>query len=231
MKRHEQKHYDRAPRAHPPERSIEQLTTDGKHIKTFVNVEAVVKSTKSHRNAILSACTNETSHKNWLWRFADLDDLPDEKWLEYKSYRSSEIWISNMGRVKFTQDGSRFLGDRIFGGYRVIEDKGTTLFVHLMIGQLFLQKTDGTYLKHINGDKINNCVANLKFETCATPIPAKTPAMMRKRRVRQLTMDGVILDEYATVGTAEANIPGLFIGTALSEPSKHAGGFRWEYID
>jgi len=105
-------------------------------------------------------------------------DLRNEEWKEIifdeKISKIKTFKISNYGRILFYKDDKAFLRKRSFiNGYETISlkqlenNKGTSRYVHKLMAQHFLEKEneDQTFVLHINYDKKDNRLENLKWAT------------------------------------------------------------------
>lgn len=103
-------------------------------------------------------------------------DLRNEEWKEIKfDEKISKVKIfkiSNYGRVLFYKNDKAFLRKRSFiNGYETISlkqlenNKGTSRYVHKLMAQHFLEKEneDQTFVLHLNYDKKDNSLENLKW--------------------------------------------------------------------
>ncbi|WP_139957494.1 HNH endonuclease [Flavicella sediminum] len=84
-----------------------------------------------------------------------------------KKYR-----ISNMGRFSYELDGKQVLaGKPLTNGYETLSLKNkdtmkkATRYVHKLVAQNFLEQGDGVFVIHLNYDKLDNRVENLKWAT------------------------------------------------------------------
>lgn len=85
------------------------------------------------------------------------------------------VFVSEDGEVFRRKPGTKNVLHRLNGyvgkvGYRVISlnrgGKGTVQYVHGMVAETFLGKRpDGACVRHLNGDKLNNKVSNLRWGT------------------------------------------------------------------
>ena len=105
-------------------------------------------------------------------------DLRNEEWKEIKFdekiSKVKKFKISNYGRILFYKDDKSILRKRSFiNGYETISlkqlenNKGTSRYVHKLMAQHFLEKEneDQTFVLHLNYDKKDNRLENLKWAT------------------------------------------------------------------
>lgn len=103
-------------------------------------------------------------YRNEIWRDVEFDDVisPDEKWK-----------VSNYGRfVRCLPNEERPMKDYTVNGYYAISikqrvnGKKTKRYTHKLVAQAFLDKReDDLYVIHLDYDKENNHVSNLKWAT------------------------------------------------------------------
>lgn len=80
--------------------------------------------------------------------------------------------ISNYGRILNCKGEKEFLVTKSFiNGYQnlplkqKVNGKSTSRYVHKLVAQHFLEQNDGVYVIHLNYDKTDNRVENLKWAT------------------------------------------------------------------
>tara|TARA_R110002049_G_scaffold6287_1_gene40166 strand:- start:732 stop:1277 length:546 start_codon:yes stop_codon:yes gene_type:complete len=99
-----------------------------------------------------------------------------EKWKEIEFdeniSENEKFKISNYGRVINCKGEKEFLVKEYFiNGYQNLplkqkrNGKLTSRYVHKLVGEHFLEKNDGIYVIHLNYDKTDNRVGNLKWTT------------------------------------------------------------------
>ncbi|MFC2109116.1 HNH endonuclease [Bacteroidota bacterium] len=98
-----------------------------------------------------------------IWKDLELVD----KMKTTKQYR-----ISNMGRFTTVINGEEVLaGKPLTNGYETLSLKNkdtmkkAARYVHKLVAQNFLEQNDGVYVIHLNYDKLDNRVENLKWAT------------------------------------------------------------------
>ena len=100
----------------------------------------------------------------------------NEKWKEInfdnKIAEGEKFKISNYGRVLNCKGGTENIAKVYFiNGYQnlplkqKVNKKSTSRYVHKLVAQHFLEQKDGIYVVHLNYDKTDNRVANLRWAT------------------------------------------------------------------
>jgi hypothetical protein len=133
---------------------------------------------------------------NEQWKDIKFDDAIAE---------NEKFKISNYGRVINCKGKKEFLVKESFiNGYRNLpvkqkrNGKSTSRYVHKLVAQHFLEQNDGVYVIHLNYNKTDNKVSNLKWATkrekevhqFSNPGYKNTP---RKRTYSKLTEAKVML--------------------------------------
>ena len=103
-------------------------------------------------------------------------NFPNEQWktivFDDKISETESYKISNFGRIINCKGAEEFLMKESFiNGYQNLRlkqkhnGKQTSRYVHKLVAQHFLEQGDGIYVIHLDYDKTNNHVDNLKWAT------------------------------------------------------------------
>lgn len=103
------------------------------------------------------------NHWNEKWKDIKFDEHIDE---------NEKFKISNYGRILNCKHDEEFQVKKYFiNGYQNLpvrqkkNGKKTSRYVHKLVAEAFLEKEDGVYVIHVNYDKTDNQVSNLKWAT------------------------------------------------------------------
>ena len=104
-----------------------------------------------------------TSYRNEVWKIIEFDD---------KISDNEKFKISNYGRIINLKTDKEFLVKKYYiNGYQNLplkqkeNGKQTSRYVHKLVAEHFLEKNDGVCVIHLNYDKTDNRVENLKWAT------------------------------------------------------------------
>tara|TARA_R100000935_G_scaffold55682_2_gene85965 strand:+ start:59988 stop:60533 length:546 start_codon:yes stop_codon:yes gene_type:complete len=103
-------------------------------------------------------------------------NLRNESWkrieFDEKIADNEQFKISNYGRIINCKGEKEFLVNKVFtNGYQTLSlkqkknGKSTSRYVHKLVAQHFLEKNDGVFVIHLNYDKKDNHLENLKWAT------------------------------------------------------------------
>jgi hypothetical protein len=133
-----------------------------------------------------------------------IKSLKNEKWKEIKFKKGAlqkRYSVSNKGRVASYSDkfeNGMLLKHRDTGGYPTINvrpfSKSTTLFIHKLVGEYFLNRKSPKqqFVIHIDHNKKNNDAKNLRWAAMDDMIAhqQKSPAVIRHKKEKKKPSEG-----------------------------------------
>ena len=167
-------------------------------------------------------------------------DLPDEQWKQYSVF--SNYYISNKGRVRNVVT-NRILKPSIASGYYKVRlcDNGYTedLLIHKLVYSVF---NNEPYLKdkhfvidHIDGNKLNNDVNNLRKMSNSENVLAafyEQQTNNSAKTVGQYSLDGELLNIFPSTKEAarQLNLDSSTISKVCRGQNKTHGGYIFKYL-
>ena len=165
-----------------------------------------------------------------------IEDLPNEEWKQYKNYL-----VSSYGRVRHGKNNNLLRPSLACGYYKVrLSNDGLVedCLIHKLVWNLFStydMPDSNTIIDHIDGNKLNNNINNLRKITLSENVRAalyeqKTNSSAKK--VGQYSLDGEFLNEFvSTRAAAEAlSLDSSTISKVCRGKNKTHGGFIFKYI-
>lgn len=116
-----------------------------------------------------------------------------EEWRQHP--RLTDIEVSSCGRIRrpSASGGYHFIKPRNNGrGYWNVNRKNRTFYVHRLVAETFLGIHDNLQVDHIDGDKQNNALNNLRFVDASTNIQAMYARGISRASHDKDTLDAIV---------------------------------------
>ena len=161
-------------------------------------------------------------------------DLPNEIWKPYKNY-----FVSSLGRVRHSIKNNLLKPSLACGYYKVrLSQDGQVQdhMIHHLVWDLFSEqtKTENEIIDHIDGNKLNNSIDNLRLISLSENVKAAiytTKTNKTAKPVKQYSIDGEFIQEFPSVAIAakELNLDSSTISKVCRGVNKTHGGFIFKY--
>ena len=206
---------------------------DGNKLNNNIdNLEWVSYSENSlhaYSNNLISKCRKREYY---------IDDLPDEYWIEIPDF--SNYLLSNYARIQ-NKNTKLLLKPSTVCGYQKIrlskEGKVQDFILHILMYKVFNNQEipKGYKIDHIDGDKSNNHIKNLRCVSNAENALAayyKTNTNSAIKPVVQCDKDGKIIQAFPScrVAARTLNLDSSTISKVCRGINKTHGGFIFHYI-
>jgi hypothetical protein len=107
--------------------------------------------------------------------------------------------------------------------------------LHILVASTFIENLHlKPVVKHIDGNKTNNCISNLEWSTYTEIVKHSHDAGLIKaftRKIGQYNLEEQLIKEFNSIVDAERNLGIQTIKKVLYNKQKTAGGFIWKYLD
>lgn len=142
----------------------------------------------------------------------------NEKWknveFDEKISDNEKFKISNYGRLINCKDEQEFIVKAYFiNGYQnlplkqKVNGKSTSRYVHKLVAEHFLEKNDGICVIHLNYDKKDNRVVNLKWATKREKEIHQFSNPQYKNRVRKTPYNAKLTETHVKLLKRKINDP------------------------
>lgn len=183
-----------------------------------------------------------------LYENLELNDLPNEVWNDVKEYQGL-YKVSNLGRVKSVGRCINWLNPKsnqycqkyykpkilkqVFdrGGYLIVTlydnnpNNSKNFKVHRLVANAFIANKDNKpQIDHLDCDRSNNRVENLRWCTCKENHSNPNTESKRAKSVLQFTLDNVFVQRFSSAKKA-----GIFIGCGTNKILDCCNGIISDY--
>jgi hypothetical protein len=148
-----------------------QFSKSDKFIKEWESVSKASKELAINKKHIYKAVSRNTSTHGFKFKYSDYT-FEDEFWMDHPCGRK----VSNLGRVKSKTHYPTYGAHRP-SGYMVVFVNDKMKLVHRLVLEAFtsVDEGKGLYVDHIDRDKTNNRIENLRWVTQKENMQNRSP--------------------------------------------------------
>lgn len=220
----------RAPAKHRTRaRAIEQQTLEGEVVQVWDSTKEAAATMKVSRGQIQACLTgrHQTSC-GFRWKYHEDEPAPGEEWRTAND-RGVEFQVSSHGRVRMPKTGVVTKGVLRPHGYYDIMFGTRHFATHRLVAMAFIENPQGLpVVDHIDGDKGNNLVSNLRWVTQKDNIAAAAAAGFMRISPVVRSGGGLPDERFESMETASAatGVGAQNISRCV-RGGQTAGGFAW----
>jgi hypothetical protein len=200
------------------------------------------KTIHNGRNSI-GNCLNGLSQiaYKFKWKYEENNELENEIWkqvvLKNVDMKNKQYFVSNLGRFKNSY-GTIMNNYKVNdNGYIRVYILNKTYALHRLVALTFIENPESKeQVNHIDGNKLNNAVINLEWNTCAENNLHKFKIGLGNNFTRKITQYDLqmnkikdfnsIIEASKELKIGKSNIRGV-----LTNYRKTAGGFIFKYLE
>jgi hypothetical protein len=175
------------------------------------------------------------------WKYEENNELENEIWkqvvLENIDMKNKQYFVSNLGRFK-NSFGTIMNNYKVNdNGYIRVYIQNKTYALHRLIALTFIENLETKeQVNHIDGNKLNNSVSNLEWNTCSENNLHKFQTGLGNNFTRQIVQYDLQMNKIKdfssiTEASKELNIGKSNIRGVLTNYRKTAGGFIFKYLE
>lgn len=166
------------------------------------------------------------------WKYADAEGDEDTEWHPVPLEGAGGWSVARDGRIK-SPSGRIQTGCIHRDGHVSVEIAGKTRVQHTVLAAAFLPGDESTVIVHIDGDKTNNQLSNLKRVTRSELMTARMALSTAKSvAVDQYTSDGTFVATHKSMADANRSIGknagATGIKTCVAGKIALSSGFIWK---
>ena len=241
----------------PRERKkIDQYDLDGNFIKTWDNIDNIIKELNISRKNIFKVLTGKSeSHEFYIWKY-HIDNFEGELWKRIPNEEIEETYASNFGRIKRrNEENTITYGSLRKDGYYTIsislassiEEKRKTnskdrikskgFQVHQLVCLTFLENPEKKlYVNHKDQNRGNNKLENLEWSTnkenvnYSLDLKDRIVTNVLQKPILQI-YNGEVINKYSSFVEASKalDVTKSGIQECVYGNQKTAFGFEWKY--
>jgi hypothetical protein len=189
----------------------------------------------------ISSCIREVTKSSYgfKWKKIEQNKLENEEWREINIHGKnvSNYFVSSLGRFKNKKGVIMKDYKPHHSGYIYLRVNTQKYALHRLVAQTFIPNLENKpYVNHIDGNKINNCINNLEWVTCAENNLYNYKIGLNKghkRKIIQYDLEMNEIKKFDTIKEAskELNICYSSIKAVLYKKQNKAGNYIFKYLD
>jgi hypothetical protein len=200
------------------------------------------KTIHNGRNSI-GNCLNGLSQLayKFKWKYEENNDLENELWKQIVlgniDMNDKQYFVSSLGRFK-NSSGTIMNNYKVNeNGYIRVYIQNKTYALHRLIALTFIENLENKeQVNHIDGNKLNNAVSNLEWNTCSENNLHKFQIGLGNnftRKIIQYDLQMNKIKQFNSIAEAskELNVGKSNIQGVLTNYRKTAGGFIFKYLE
>lgn len=205
---------------------------NNKIIKIWNNREGAANELGISLSYLSNIIVQKLQYKNYFYQ-RYYESIKDEEWRSCKTRKFNGWYVSSAGRVK-TLHKNITTGTYVMG-YKAVFNNGKRTLVHRLVADAFLLKEDHhTCVDHINEDRADNRVENLRWVTRSENSRYSVESRAKKGLICkpciQYTLDGKKIQSFSSIQEASKStkINSNSIGKSILT-QKPNNGFIWKH--
>lgn len=213
---------------------INQLDSDGKHIKTWKSIKSVTENFNITSESLNKAIINNSTFVGFKWEKLMITTLEGEFWRPVKN--NEEYQVSNLGRIKKGDDPISIHEYT----YKRVRVNGKMYQLHRLIAEAFSEELDELpidlpIVNHKDGNKYNNSADNLEWTTYRDnnihAIETGLNKSTKSQKISCYDKDDNLVKSYNSIREAERDlaISKSCITKALRGKIHTSKGYKWKY--
>jgi len=209
---------------------------------TWAFQNGYTKTIHNGRNSI-GNCLNGLSKLayKFKWKYEANNDLENEIWkqviLENVDMQDKKYFVSNLGRFK-NSFGTIMNNYKVNdNGYIRVYIHNKTYTMHHLVAVTFIENPENKeQVNHKDGNKLNNLVSNLEWNTCSENNLHKFQIGLGNNFTRKITQYDLQMNKIKDFNSIVEAVKELNIGNSnirgvLTNKNKSAGGFIFKYLE
>jgi hypothetical protein len=189
----------------------------------------------------ISCCVKNLTKSSYgfKWKKIEQNDLDNEEWREIviNNIKTPGYYVSSLGRFKNKKGIIMKDYKPHHSGYVYLRVNVQKYALHRLVAQTFIQNFENKpFVNHIDGNKINNCINNLEWVTCAENNLHNHKTYLINcftRKVGQYDLEMNEINKFDSIKQASdyLKISSSSIKSVLYKKQKTAKGYIWKYLD